>query len=101
MLQGWRAQQLARNLAPSTIEGRVKTVMAFAVHADEFPWTWTPVLLDEWITDLRSVRRLRRSTIRSYQDAVRSLCTYLTDPAYDWAAQCAARFGSYPVQICH
>ena len=42
MLQGWRAQQVARNLAFSTIDGRARTVMAFAAHADAFPWAWTP-----------------------------------------------------------
>jgi site-specific recombinase XerD len=101
MLEGWRAQQVARNLALSTIDGRVRTVLAFAAHADAFPWAWTPALLDEWMIDLRSVRRLRRSTLRCYQEAVRSFCTYLTDPAYGWVADCSARFGSYPIQVCH
>ena len=30
MLEGWRNQQLARNLAVSTVEGRENTVRAFA-----------------------------------------------------------------------
>jgi hypothetical protein len=34
MLDGWRNQQLARNLAFSTINGREKAVQAFARHAD-------------------------------------------------------------------
>ena len=42
MLNGWRNQQLARNLAFSTIEGREKTVRAFVRHADAFPWAWSP-----------------------------------------------------------
>jgi integrase/recombinase XerC len=37
MLDGWRNQQLARNLAFSTIEGRERAVRAFAVHAEAFP----------------------------------------------------------------
>jgi site-specific recombinase XerD len=101
MLEGWRAQQLARNLSFGTMDGRERAVRAFVTHAYAFPWAWTPVLLDEWMTDLRSVRRLTRSTLRNYQEAVRSFCTYLTDPAYGWVVECSARFGSYPIQICH
>jgi integrase/recombinase XerC len=101
MLAGWLAQQVARNLSLGTIEGRERTVKAFVTHAGAFPWAWTPVLLDEWMTDLRSVRRLARSTLRRYQEAVRSFGTYLTDPAYGWVDECSARFGSYPIQVCH
>jgi integrase/recombinase XerC len=32
---------------------------------------------------------------------VRTFCTYLTDPAYGWMADCWARFGSYPIHVCH
>ena len=38
MLDGWRAQQLARNLAFSTVARREAIVRAFAVHADALPW---------------------------------------------------------------
>jgi integrase/recombinase XerC len=38
MLEGWRAQQLARNLAFTTISKRVGVVQAFAGHADALPW---------------------------------------------------------------
>jgi integrase/recombinase XerC len=41
MLDGWRAQQLARNLAFDTIARRLNTVRAFARHADVFPWAAT------------------------------------------------------------
>jgi integrase/recombinase XerC len=47
MLDGWRNQQLARNLALSTINGREKAVQAFARHAEVFPWHWTAALVDE------------------------------------------------------
>ncbi|HEV8651840.1 MAG TPA: site-specific integrase, partial [Actinomycetes bacterium] len=33
MLDGWGSQQLARNLAPGTVEGRQRAVRAFAAHA--------------------------------------------------------------------
>ncbi|WP_306211655.1 hypothetical protein [Actinoplanes sp. RD1] len=58
-------------------------------------------MLDEWLGDLRSIRHVKRTTIRSYQDAVGSFCQYVTDPAYDWAQQCEARFGSHPIQVVH
>jgi hypothetical protein len=47
-----RNQQLARNLAFSTIDGREKVVQAFARHVDAFRWNWTPQLVDEWFGDL-------------------------------------------------
>lgn len=101
MLEGWRNQQLARNLALSTIDVREKAVQAFARHADAFRWRWTPQLADEWFSDLRSVRRLKRSTVRAYQEALRKFCHYVTDPAYQWPAECEQRFGTHPVQVCH
>ena len=63
MLDGWRNQQLARNLAFSTIESRERAVRAFTRHADTFPWAWSPQMADEWMGDLRSIRNLRRSTL--------------------------------------
>jgi integrase/recombinase XerC len=101
MLDGWRNQQLARNLAFSTIEGRENRVRAFARHAEAFPWRWTPQLADDWFSDLRAVRGNARSTLRSYQEALRAFCGYLIDPAYQWARECETRFGTHPVQVCH
>jgi integrase/recombinase XerC len=101
MLRGWSDQQLARNLAVGTIEGRVNAVRAFTAHANTFPWQWRPQLVDEWLADLRSVRRLRRSTLRNYQTAVRLFCQFLIDPNYGWVAECEARFGTHPVQVVH
>ena len=101
MLDGWRAQQLARNLAFSTVHGRVKAVEAFARHADGFPWQWGPGAVDEWCADLRAVRHLKRSTLRSYQEALRAFCSYVTDPAYAWPTTCEQRFGAHPMQVVH
>lgn len=101
MLDGWRAQQLARNLDYTTIEKRLGAVRAFAHHADAFPWAWRPQMLDEWLGDLRSVRGLRRSTIRNYSSSGAAFCGYLTDPAYQWVAECERRFGTHPVQVVH
>jgi integrase/recombinase XerC len=101
MLEGWRAQQLARNLAFATIGRRVAVVRAFAAYADAFPWRWGAQMLDEWLGDMRAVRGLRRSTIRCYASSVSAFCRYVTDPAYGWAGQCQARFGTHPVQVAH
>jgi integrase/recombinase XerC len=101
MLDGWRNQQLARNLSFGTIESRDNVVRAFAQHADCLPWQWTSGLVDEWLGDLRAVRNLKRSTLRNYSEAVRSFCAYITDPAYDWPTECEQRFGTHPVQVIH
>ena len=96
ILDGWRNQQLARNLALATIAARERAARAFTAHADTFPWLWTATMLDEWLGDLRAVRGLRRSTLRGYQEAIRMLCLYLTDPAYGWTG--SARPGSAPTR---
>ncbi|MER5846320.1 hypothetical protein ABT126_04425 [Streptomyces sp. NPDC002012] len=101
MLGGFANQQLARNLARSTVEGRENTVKAFAAYVNAFPWQWTSAMVDEWLGDLRSLRDLKRSTIRSYSEAVRSFCHFATDPLYEWASACEERFGSHPVHVVH
>src|SRR5579863_10010567 len=58
-------------------------------------------MLDEWLGELRGVTGLRRSTVRSYASSVSAFCRYATDPAYGWAGQCQARFGTHPVQVVH
>ncbi|WP_241993099.1 tyrosine-type recombinase/integrase [Cryobacterium frigoriphilum] len=99
MLEGWRNQGLARNLALSTVLARERQVRAFQAHAGVFPWEWTALHADEWFADLRAVHHCTRSTLRGYQVAVRGFCAFSTDPAYEWGAQCLSRFGSHPVQI--
>jgi integrase/recombinase XerC len=98
MLGGFANQQLARNLARTTVEGRENTVKAFASYVNAFPWQWSAAMLDEWLGDLRS---LKRSTIRGYSQAVRAFCAYVTDPAYEWAQQCETWFGTHPIQVVH
>ncbi|TCO45898.1 hypothetical protein EV192_12084 [Actinocrispum wychmicini] len=102
MLVGWRNQQLARNLALSTIEKRAGRLRAFVEHTGgAFPWQWTPQHADEWFGDLQAVRACAHSTLRSYQDALRSFCAYVADLAYDWISVCEQRFGTHPIQVVH
>ena len=58
-------------------------------------------MVDEWLGDLRSLRDLKRPTIRSYSEAVRAFCHFATDPLYGWAETCEERFGTHPVQVVH
>jgi integrase/recombinase XerC len=99
MLEGWRNQMLARNLAVATITARARQVRAFVQHCNVYPWQWSPVLADEWFADLRSIRGCTRSTVRGYQVALRGFCGFLLDPAYGWVAECEQRFGTHPVQV--
>ena len=99
MLTGWRNQQVARNLAPSTVDSREHQVRAFTLNAGGYPWQWSAHLADEWFSDLRGVRHCGRSTVRSYQTAIRGFCNFVTDPAYGWASECEQRFGTHPIQV--
>ena len=101
MLDGWRNQQLARNLAFSTIEGRERLIRRLVADLNEYPWTWSAAMLDEWLGDRRSVDRHRQSTIRGAAVTVRMFCDYICDPGYGWAEECITRFGTHPVQVCH
>lgn len=58
MLDGWRNQQLSRNLKFDTIDQRIRYVRRFVDHVNEFPWHWTAALVEEYFGDLRSIRHL-------------------------------------------
>ena len=93
MLQGWRNQQLS-NLEFETIEHPHKQVQRFIEHSNEFPWTWTVAMVDEFFGDLRSIHKLAQSSIRSYQVGLRQFCSYVSDPDYGWdrvCERCSAR----------
>jgi integrase/recombinase XerC len=102
MLEGWRAQQLARGLAVSTIGDRVRLVRRFATFTNEWPWAWTPSDVEEWTVELRSRSRpVAHSTIRLYQQSLALFMTFLIDTRYGWSDLCVERFGTHPVQVCH
>ncbi|MGY4712802.1 tyrosine-type recombinase/integrase [Mycolicibacterium sp. CBM1] len=99
MLQGWRNQQLSRNLQFETIDARIKQVQRFIEHSNEFPWTWTVAMVDEFFGDLRSIHKLAQSSIRSYQVGLRQFCSYVSNPDYGWDRVCEALFGTHPSQV--
>jgi integrase len=100
MLDGWRAQQLSRNLAFGTIEAGARVVRRFQEHTGRFPWQWQPAEFESWVAELRSTRGSAHATMRGYQVTVRGFLGYVCDPAYGWDRQCLADFGAHPVQIC-
>ena len=101
MLDGWAAQQFARNLSAGTVEGRRSTVMRVRRFAEAYPWQWTASVVDEFFLELRAVKGAARSTVLGYQNALRMFLEYLTDPAYGWGEQCWERFGEHPAQVFH
>lgn len=101
MLDGWRAQQLSRNLAFATIDAGARVVRRFQEHTGGYPWGWTSAEFDAWMAELRGVGRRAHGTLRGYQLAVRGFLGYVCDPAYEWDQRCLALFGAHPVQICH
>ena len=99
MLQGWRNQQLSRNLQLETIDSRVKQVRRFIEYSNEYPWSWTVGMVDEFFGDLRSIHKLSQSSIRAYQVGLRQFCSYVSNPDYGWDRVCEALFGSHPAQV--
>ena len=101
MLAGWRSQQRSRLLAELTVTWRERIVRRFTAFTGELPWRWSPGDVEEWTSELLSGDGHAHATIRSYQRALASFLDYLTDARYGWAAECEARFGTHPVQVCH
>src|SRR6185312_3780018 len=101
MLAGWQAQQRSRLLAETTVLWRERLVRRFAEFCDGFPWTWTATDMEDWTSSLLSRNGHAHATIRSYQGAVACFLDYVVDARYGCAAECEARFGTHPVQICH
>ncbi|WP_237074086.1 tyrosine-type recombinase/integrase [Mycobacteroides abscessus] len=99
MLDGWRNQQLCRNLAHDTIEARIATVRRFIGQTNEFPWSWSSSLVEEFFADLRGIKGRKQSTVRGYQNTLRLFCSYIADPDYGWDRVCEDRFGTHPSQV--
>ena len=99
MLDGWRNQQLSRNLRFETIASRIRQVQRFIEHANEYPWNWTVAMVDEFFGDLRSIHGLAQSSIRSYQAGLRQFTSYVSNPDYGWDRVCDELFGTHPAQV--
>jgi len=99
MLDGWRDQQLSRNLKADTVEGRLAVVRRFQRFTADWPWNWRPVEVEAFTAELRGERRAL-ATVRGYQGAIGLFCEYAANPRYEWTAVCQRLFGSHPAQIC-
>lgn len=71
MFDGWRRQQLSRNLAVLTIDARERLVRRFVAHSNEMPWHWSVAHVNEFFGDLR-VEPLTRRGMSSIQQSARS-----------------------------
>jgi integrase len=100
MLDGWRAQMLARGLTVDSIKGMTRNVAAFQSYTNDYPWTWAAHDLDDYFAHRRSqARPLAVRTLRTYAHAIRAFCSYTCDPRYGWVALCEQLFGDVPSQI--
>lgn len=100
MLDGWRAQQTARFLKSPTIAARERLVRRFVDFTGMYPWQWTPVEAEAWISELRSgAKPLRVSTLRGYEIDIKMFCEYISDRRYPWMLECEGRFGVAPRQV--
>ena len=99
MLDGWRSQQLSRNLQFATIDQRERLVRRFVEHVNVDPWEWTPALVEEFSADLRAIKKISHSTLRSYHAALRAFTTYICNPDYGWDLVCERYFGTHPAQV--
>ena len=100
MLDGWRAQLLARGLTVGTIKGMSRNVAAFQAYTNDYPWSWAAHDLDEYFAHRRSQEHpLEVRTLRTYGSSIRAFCSFLCDPRYRWVALCEQLFGDVPSQI--
>lgn len=101
MLDGWRAQMLARGLATATIKARCAVVSRFQAYVGEFPWNWRPVDVEDFLADLRSRDKpISLTTLRAYSNGVSMFCACLTHRGYGWSELCERTFGNVPSRIC-
>jgi integrase len=99
MVDGWRTQRLARNLAFSTVESGARVLRRFRDDLACYPWEWSAPDLERWMAGLRAESALAHSTVRNYGLTIAAFMQYVCDPAYGWNSVCLDRFGTHPVQI--
>ena len=101
MLDGWRAQMLARGLTTATIKTNCGVVERFQRYAGTFPWQWQPCDIEDYLGHRRSGERpISVTTLRADSNAVAAFCSYLTNPVYGWGPFCERTFGAVAIQIC-
>lgn len=63
-MDGWHHQQLCRNLDHDAIDGRIGLVRRFIAHTNEYAWSWSPAIVEEFFADLRDelLGRVRTET---------------------------------------
>ena len=101
MLSGWRNQQLSRNLQFGTVDSASGLYVDCSRRSTSTRGTGFPATLISSSRHLRAERHASKSTIRSYQGAVRMFCDYVSSPEYGWPDVCERMFGTSPVQVCH
>jgi integrase/recombinase XerC len=102
MLEGWRRQQSARFLKPSTITPRLRLIRRMERFSGLYPWQWAPADGEAFIDDMRGGESpIVSSTARSYEVTVSLFLEYLLDSRYGWARVCEERFGDTPQQVFH
>ena len=53
MLDGWRNQQLCPTWHMTRSMPDRHGIRRFIAHSNEFPWSWTPGIVEEFFADLR------------------------------------------------
>jgi integrase/recombinase XerC len=102
MLSGWATQQRSRFLSEETVTPRLRMVRRLAEFSNLYPWQWSPVEGEAFITHLRGGDKpVRLSTARGYEITIRLFCEYLLDARYGWPQECQRRFGDAPSQVFH
>ena len=101
MLDGWRAQMMARGLTTLAIRNSCRMVALFQDFTNDYPWAWQAHDVDEYMTALRSRDKpVSLGTLRAYNSAIRQFCSYLCDSRYGWIRLCERTFGNVPSQVC-
>ena len=76
-----------------------RVVGRFQVFTGDYPWTWRPVDVEDFLAEMRSRSRpIGLTTLRSYSNAVSMFCAYLTHPGYGWGELCERTFGNVPAR---
>lgn len=100
MLAGYVANRKAAGRDPDGIARFVRDLRNFAQWVGTYPWDWTTADVDQWSAAMVD-EGLAKATIRKRQGIVRRFCEYLTNPLYNWHAECSERFGKSVSQVCH